>query len=137
MVLGVTLLVFVVMSFSPADPARLALGEAPQPEALAQYRAAMASTTRCSSATAASWSAWLHGDLGHDQRKHPGDECHGRRRLPDHAAADPHRLVIAVVFALILGVVAALYRDRWPDQVIRVVSRSPRWRPRPSGWRCC
>ena len=27
MVLGVTLLVFIVMSFSPSDPARLALGE--------------------------------------------------------------------------------------------------------------
>ena len=37
MVLGVTLLVFVVMSFSPADPARLALGEAASAEALAAY----------------------------------------------------------------------------------------------------
>ena len=34
MVLGVTLLVFVVMSFSSADPARQALGEAATPEAL-------------------------------------------------------------------------------------------------------
>src|SRR5699024_3496822 len=29
---------------------------------------------------------------------------------------------LAVVMALIFGVVAALYRDRWPDQVIRIVS---------------
>src|SRR5690606_34134871 len=31
-------------------------------------------------------------------------------------------LIIAVVFSLLLGVVAATYRDRWPDQAIRLVS---------------
>ena len=40
MVVGVTLLVFLVMSLSPADPAVLALGESASPEALAQYRTA-------------------------------------------------------------------------------------------------
>ena len=40
MILGVTLLVFVVMSFSPADPARLALGESASAQALENYREA-------------------------------------------------------------------------------------------------
>ena len=31
-------------------------------------------------------------------------------------------LIIAVIISFPLGVVAALYRDRWPDQVIRVLS---------------
>lgn len=31
-------------------------------------------------------------------------------------------LIIAVVLAVILGVISALYRDRWPDQVIRIFS---------------
>lgn len=31
-------------------------------------------------------------------------------------------LVIAVVLALVLGITAAIFRDRWPDQVIRIVS---------------
>ncbi|HSO69575.1 MAG TPA: ABC transporter permease, partial [Arachnia sp.] len=38
MVLGVTLLVFIVMSLSTADPARLALGESASPDALDAYR---------------------------------------------------------------------------------------------------
>ena len=38
MVLGVTFLVFVLMSLSPIDPAYAALGESATPEALAQYR---------------------------------------------------------------------------------------------------
>lgn len=40
MVLGVTLLVFIVMSFSSADPARLALGESASLQALENYREA-------------------------------------------------------------------------------------------------
>ena len=31
-------------------------------------------------------------------------------------------LIFGVVVALVLGVVSALYRDRWPDQVIRIFS---------------
>lgn len=31
-------------------------------------------------------------------------------------------LAIAIVLALVFGIVAALFRDRWPDQVIRMVS---------------
>ncbi|SDY47555.1 peptide/nickel transport system permease protein [Saccharopolyspora shandongensis] len=31
-------------------------------------------------------------------------------------------LLIAIVLALVFGVVAALFRDRWPDQLIRIVS---------------
>src|SRR5690625_7397106 len=38
MILGVTLLVFIVMSFSPIDPARLALGESASPDAIDAYR---------------------------------------------------------------------------------------------------
>ena len=34
-------------------------------------------------------------------------------------------LIIGVVVAVILGVVSALYRDRWPDQIIRVFSIAP------------
>ena len=31
-------------------------------------------------------------------------------------------LVIAVVLAVVLGVVSAVFRDKWPDQIIRVFS---------------
>jgi peptide/nickel transport system permease protein len=31
-------------------------------------------------------------------------------------------LIFAVIGSLVLGVVAAIYRDRWPDQIIRVLS---------------
>ena len=31
-------------------------------------------------------------------------------------------LLLGAVVSFLLGIIAALYRDRWPDQVIRIVS---------------
>ena len=121
MVLGVTLLVFVVMSFSPSDPARLALGEAASAQALEQYRIAHHLNDPL---LVRYWNYLVglaHGSLG--------EASHGDRISDMVAAAFPITLqltfigiALAVVAATILGVVAALHRDRWPDQAIRVVS---------------
>ena len=121
MVLGVTLLVFVVMSFSSADPARLALGEAATADALEQYRVAHHLNDPLLKRF---WDYLLglaHGDLG--------TSFTGVKISDMVAAAFPITLqltfigiFVAVIFATILGIVAALYRDKWQDQVIRVVS---------------
>ena len=121
MVLGVTLLVFVVMSFSPSDPARLALGEAASAQALEQYRIAHHLNDPL---LVRYWNYLVglaHGSLG--------EASHGDKISDMVAAAFPITLqltfigiALAVVAATVLGVVAALNRDRWPDQVIRVVS---------------
>ena len=121
MVLGVTLLVFVVMSFSPSDPARLALGEAASAQALEQYRIAHHLNDPL---LVRYWNYLVglaHGSLG--------AASHGDKISDMVAAAFPITLqltfigiALAVVAATVLGVVAALNRDRWPDQVIRVVS---------------
>ncbi|WP_315501135.1 ABC transporter permease [Actinomyces radicidentis] len=121
MVLGVTLLVFIVMSFSSADPARLALGESASAQALEQYRAAHHLDDPL---LARFWSylvGLLHGDLG--------TTFTGVRISDLVASAFPITLqltfigiFVAVILATVLGVVAALYRDRWPDQAIRVLS---------------
>ena len=58
MILGVTLLVFVIMSFSPSDPARLALGESASPEALEMYREANGLNDPVGCATSPSSPAW-------------------------------------------------------------------------------
>ncbi len=121
MVLGVTLLVFIVMSFSSADPARLALGESATADALEQYRVAHHLNDPLLKRF---WDYLLglaHGDLG--------TSFTGVKISDMVAAAFPITLqltfigiFVAVIFATILGIVAALYRDKWQDQVIRVVS---------------
>ena len=121
MVLGVTLLVFIVMSFSSADPARLALGESATPDALEQYRVVHHLNDPLLKRF---WDYLLgltHGDLG--------TSFTGVKISDMVAAAFPITLqltfigiFVAVIFATILGIVAALYRDKWQDQVIRVIS---------------
>ncbi|QPL04820.1 MULTISPECIES: ABC transporter permease [Actinomyces] len=121
MVLGVTLLVFVVMSFSNADPARLALGESASADALEQYREVHHLNDPLLTRYGAYMMSLLHGDLG--------QSFTGVRITDLVSTAFPITLqltfigiFLAVIIALVLGVVAALYRDQWPDQVIRIIS---------------
>ena len=58
MVLGVTFLVFVLMSLSPIDPAYAALGESATPEALAAYRETNGPMTRGTSSSVPISPAW-------------------------------------------------------------------------------
>lgn len=121
MILGVSLLVFLVMSLSPVDPARLALGESASAEALAAYRAERGLDDPLLARYADFLGGMVQGDLGVSSGNVPV--------LDRIASAFPVTiqltllgLLIGVVLSLIFGVVAALHRDRWPDQVIRIAS---------------
>ena len=121
MVLGVTLLVFFVMAFSPVDPAQLALGESASPEALAQYRADHGLDQPLPVRYVLFLGGLIRGDLGISAGNVPVTEFVAKA-FPITLQLTLIGLVLAIVIALVLGVLAALYRDRWPDQVIRVVS---------------
>jgi peptide/nickel transport system permease protein len=121
LLLGVTLFVFVVMRFSPVDPAIAALGEVPE-EQLQQFRQ--------DNGLLDPWPVqygrflWqlLHGDFGVSviTRQSVGDTI--TTALPLTIQLTLMGLVIAVVLALLLGITSAVFRDRWPDQLIRLVS---------------
>lgn len=122
MILGITLLVFVVMSFSPVDPALTALGEGATAEDRAAYRAAHGLDDPLFVRYGRFLAGLLQGNLGfYSARQLPViDEV--VRAFPITLQLTFLGLIIAVVVATVLGVVAALFRDRWPDQLIRVVS---------------
>jgi peptide/nickel transport system permease protein len=122
MVIGVTFLVFVVMSFSPIDPARLALGESASAEALANYRAANGlDDPLLVRYLTFLWELVTEGSLG---------VTAGNQQVTDVVlAAFPITLqltflglFVAIAIAAVFGVLAALFRDTWVDQLIRVVS---------------
>jgi peptide/nickel transport system permease protein len=121
MILGITFLVFFVMSFSPVDPARTALGETASPEALESYRDAHGLNDPLLVRYIAFLAGLLHGDLGtYSARSLPvADEV--ARAFPITLSLTLFGLLIAVVVAFVLGVLAAVYRDKWPDQIIRVL----------------
>ncbi|HEX6357952.1 ABC transporter permease [Actinophytocola sp.] len=123
LVLGVTLFVFIVMRFSPVDPAVAALGDTnPTDAQLEQFRR--------DNGLLDPWPiqygrfVWqlLHGDFGVSviTKQSVGDTI--ATALPLTVQLTLMGLVIAIVLGLLFGITSALYRDRWPDQLIRVVS---------------
>ncbi|MDO4260347.1 MAG: ABC transporter permease [Actinomycetaceae bacterium] len=122
MVLGVTFLVFFLMSFSKIDPAQNALGEGATPEALEKYREEYGLNRH--------WFIRYLDFLGGLFRGELGTYGANRASVADKvSSAFPITmqltfmgLTIAVLIAIVLGIIAALYRDRWPDQIIRVFS---------------
>ncbi|APT92249.1 ABC transporter permease [Corynebacterium phocae] len=121
MVLGVTFLVFFIMSFSPADPARLALGEAASPEALEAYRESNGLNDPLLVRYGRFLTNMVQGDLGTSSGGVPVTEMIARA-FPITLQLTFAGLILAVIVALIFGVIAAIYRDKWADQLIRVFS---------------
>lgn len=121
MVLGVTSLVFVVMALSTADPARLALGESASADALASYRSSRGLDDSLLVRYGRSLANLARGDLGESFTGVKIGEVVGKN-FPITLQLTFVGLAIAVLLAVPLGIVAALYRDRWPDQVLRVFS---------------
>lgn len=122
MILGITFLVFFVMSFSKVDVSITALGEGASKEARAEYR----EENGLNDPLLTRYVSFLGGltrlDLGtYSARQLPvTDEI--VRAFPITLQLTFLGLIIAVTFSLLLGVIAAVYRDGWPDQLIRLFS---------------
>ena len=121
MVFGVTLLVFVVMSFSSADPARLALGEAASAQALENYRELNNLNDPLLTRFWDYLTGLVQGDLGTSFVGVPISDLVSRA-FPITLQLTFIGLFVAIIISASLGVIAALYRDEWPDQAIRVFS---------------
>lgn len=122
MILGISFLVFFIMSFSSVDPAIIALGQGASLEARQEYRIEHGLNDPLPTRYVAFLSGLAHLDLGtYSARQLPViDEI--ARAFPITLQLTLLGLIIAVVFSLLLGVMAAIYRDRWPDHGIRVLS---------------
>lgn len=122
MALGVTVLVFVLMSFSHVDPAYNALGESATPEAVAQYHEEHGLDDPLLVRYGRYMGGLVHGDLGTYGAANYSVGERISRALPVTMQLTFIGLIIGAIVSFLLGVLAALYRDRWPDQVIRVIS---------------
>lgn len=122
MVFGVTILVFFLMSFSPVDPAYNALGESATPKAVAQYHEEHGLDDPWPVRYVNYMGGLFHGDLGTYGAANYSVGQRISEALPVTMQLTFIGLVIGAVVSFLLGVIAALYRDRWPDQLIRVLS---------------
>lgn len=122
MILGITLLVFIVLHFSPGDQATAALGEGASSDAKEAYRAAHGLNDPLVVQYLSFLGRLVRVDFGVTTPPESPISTMIAGAFPVTLQLTFWGVVIAAIVSLVLGVVAALWRDRWPDQVIRVFS---------------
>ena len=120
--LGISLIAFVLGVISPGNPAEIALsqgGYEPTPEQIEEMEHQMG----LDAPYPVQYLRWvgraLTGDLGtsYSSNMSVGQEL--ARRLPVTLKLACCSIFLAVVLGFSMGCVAAAFRDRWPDRVIR------------------
>ncbi|WHT23635.1 ABC transporter permease [Crossiella sp. CA-258035] len=123
LLLGVTLFVFVVMRFSPVDPALAAFdGANATPEQLERFRRENGLLDPLPVQYLRFVWLLLHGDFGTSLITKQSVAETITTALPLTVQLTLLGLVISLLLAVPLGVLSALFRDRWPDQLIRLVT---------------
>lgn len=120
----VSVLIFLSIEALPGDPATAILGQQATPENLKALRAEL-KLDLPPHVRYASWlAAFVQGDLGKSlSNKRPVAEVIGWRFSNTLFLAVAAAL-ISVPLAIIFGMVAALFRERWPDRVLSMASLS-------------
>ncbi|MEU2619947.1 ABC transporter permease [Streptomyces sp. NPDC007157] len=123
LLLGIALFVFLVMRFSDVDPASAFFqGANPTPRQLHDFRERNGLLDPLPLRYVHFVGGLLHGDLGTSALTRTPVLDQVATALPLTLQLTFLGLGIAVVLALAGGVTAAIHRDRWPDQAIRVLS---------------
>jgi peptide/nickel transport system permease protein len=121
---GVTLVSFLLANAVPGDPVTANLGQraVEDPAAVAAFRAAHGLDRPLPEQYVIYLGNLLAGDFGTSQQTHRPVAADLAEKVPATLELALTAIVITLVVGVGLGVLAALARDRWPDQVLRVVS---------------
>jgi peptide/nickel transport system permease protein len=123
LLLGVTLFVFVVMRFSPTDPALSAFdGANASDEQLEAFRRENGLLDPWPVQYLRFVAQLAQGDFGTSLITKQPVSGTITTALPLTVQLVLMGLIIALVMSLLLGVISAVFRDRWPDQLIRIVT---------------
>lgn len=121
---GVTFISFILTQVVPGDPVTANLGEraAADPEVVALFRERYGLDKSLPEQYESYLLRLVQGDLGESQQTHRPVATD----LAAYMSATIELAVVAMILAMLvgvsLGILAAVHRDRWPDQAIRVAS---------------
>ena len=119
-IFGITLITFVISHVVPADPVVSYLGEHAPPDLVEKVRHQMGLDRPRHIQYLLYLRDLIHGNLGvsiMDNRPVSRDLA---QYLPATVELSTAAMVVAILIGVPTGVVSALYKDRWPDQVARV-----------------
>ncbi|MGH3437716.1 MAG: ABC transporter permease [Sciscionella sp.] len=122
LMLGVIAFVFVVLALAPNSAAVYALGDSATPVQIAAFNHAHGLDQALPVRYVAFLGDLLQGNMGSTYTLSQPVSSIIKRALPVTLQLTGLGVAGAIVIALVLGTLGALYRDRWPDQLIRVIS---------------
>lgn len=120
--IGISLITFFMIHLIPGDPARNMLGPRATPERVAQLRQALGLDEPLWSQYRRFLTGVVRGDLGTSLYYRQAVGPLVLERLPPTVFLIVYSAVIALIVAIPLGIVAAVRRNTWIDQMIRTVS---------------
>jgi ABC-type dipeptide/oligopeptide/nickel transport system permease component len=113
---GVATLVFSLIHLVPGDPAQAMLGDGASPEDIAQLRTRLGLDRPLTEQYVAYLKGLSRGDLGTSLRTQQPVRAQIAERLPATAELASAAMVVAVLLAIPLGLIAAVWQGRWIDQ---------------------
>src|SRR5579875_72064 len=120
--LGLSLTIFLLIHFIPGDPAQVMLGFRATPQAIAQLHKAWHLDDPL-------WQQYINflqrlatGDLGTSVQYQVPVRDLLASRVQETLLLAFISMLLSIVVAVPLAVVSASHKDRWPDQLIRVVT---------------
>ncbi|HWK67751.1 MAG TPA: ABC transporter permease [Rhizobiaceae bacterium] len=119
---GVSILVFLLTRVLPGDPAAAALGDRATPEQVAQLRSELGLDQPLPAQYMRFVTGLLSGNMGLSLVERRDVSSVILERLPATLELIFAALTIAVIVGVPLGVLAAVYRDRVADQLSRIVA---------------
>lgn len=121
-VFGVVVVTFIVSHLIPGDPARLMAGEHASVQTVQHMRHELGLDRPLPQQFAIYVNRLVHGDLGISIRTQRPVSEDIRHFFPATIELSLAALLVAVTFGLCLGVIAAVYKDSWIDQLARAIS---------------
>ena len=116
---GILTLVFSLIHLVPGDPAVQIAGESARPEDVRQVRHALGLDQPLGRQYVNYLTHVLHGDLGRSFQTNESVAVQVRQRYPATMELAFGAMVVALLVAFPLGIISAIYRNSWIDNVAR------------------
>jgi ABC-type dipeptide/oligopeptide/nickel transport system permease component len=119
---GVGTIVFLLIHLVPGDPVDIMLGENALPASREELRANLGLDRPLPHQYVQFWKSLAMGDLGRSfiSRRPVGELI--KERLPATLLLALSALSLSVLLALPFGLLAAVFRNRWPDHILLLIS---------------
>lgn len=121
-VFGAVSLIFAILNWLPGDVATMVAGENASAETIENVRAQLGTARPLSEQYLDYLAGLVRGDLGKSYVSKEPVLDRLREQFPATASLTLSAALVAITLAVSLGVLAARYHQRWPDQLIQALS---------------